>query len=81
MKEDYNIYKLSGVPVSDEKVLELYGMSDDLAHTPEMNFKIIEEARQQELLDFPDEEDLINQKYDRMVTNLKVKLASKGLLK
>ena len=74
------MYNLTGIPVDDTKVLDLYGMERGLENTPEINFRILEDARQQELLDYGDDHELINLKYDRLIMNMKVKLASRGLL-
>ena len=77
---NYNLYNLSGIPVEDTKVLDLYKIDRGLENTPEINFRIIEDVRQRELEDYPEEHELINMKYDRILLNTKIKLASRGLL-
>ena len=80
MKKDFNLFKLQGIPVSDEKVLDIYGKSQELANTPQLSIEIIEDARNEELREYPEEAELINMKYDRQIRSFKLRLASRGML-
>ncbi len=78
-KKQYNMFALKGDEVSDEKIVELLGLSELNAHTPQLNIELLEEVRRVQIEKYPDEAEEINKMIDKAIYYSKVKLAAKGM--
>ena len=79
IKKEFNIFALNGDKVSDAKIAELLDLDDININTPEINYELLEKAREAQLKEYPREANEINQMFDKAIYYLKLKLAARGL--
>lgn len=77
---EMNVFHLDGDTITDKMVIRLLELREETHNKPELNYELLEKARQRELEEFPDNHGQINKAYDNAIYYLKLKLAARGLL-
>ena len=77
--KQYNLFALQGDKVSDERIVELLGLTALNAHTPQLNIELLEEVRKVQTEKYPNDAEDINSMIDKAIYYSKVKLAARGM--